>query len=269
MEQVLDHLQHNFSHAFAPIFRYKPEHSVQKCNYCLARVKHTSKIYHDKIPLEGQAIALQQPSTKLTRFSLIMGQEEQTENDMIQIYKTWQEVCKHNFKCHVNRLLVAHRDYIWPSRANCESEMKHMFQTLKINDQLLLYVNNQSLLETCLPLLQNACCLWVIGVSPLPKQYLYRYQYDTEKKKLNIWQNRGYENLNPLIRCHFLAVAKDATLSHNMTVLQILVQIMQKFDFRLSVYRLLELWTLEFSNCVPIFFTNYPMNAKTTNFGFG
>jgi hypothetical protein len=274
----LNSLHQHVSHAFAPIFRYTPEHPVRQCKYCFSRVRHTPKMVNEKIPLGHQNQVL--TSTKLNRFSMIIGDELSVVDDCKTIY----EVCKNNLKCKVNRLLMNHVDYIFPTLENIEVEVKNMFESFKINDQMILYITGQTRIPlekwlTWIGLLKNQCCLWVVDDTDFSEEkenvFPFLYKYDVENDTV-VHQKKVLETFHEEknIRIHYLGRKLLSGGSDRESVLtKTFLYVMGQYGFRMSLNRLLKECQLKmnihYSGYVPLMYTNYPMNSKKTYFGFG
>lgn len=256
------------SHAFSPIFRYTPEHSVRECSYCFNRIRHTPSIVHERLPLEFQPRVF--TSTKLTRFSILIG----TELSSMDECKTLYEIYKNNFKCKINRLLIPHVDYVLPTKDNIVTEIKNVFENLKINDQVMLYVNGPtdiSSWQEYLKIPQNPCCIWILSDNSLDFLTLeFTYKYNPDLDAVVVQRSSKNEKNQNLVRVHYLCVVTNSDIvipQGDFT--KTFIHIMQKTGFRLSINRLLKEWSIHFPKLIPVIKTNYPMNTKKTYFGFG
>ena len=302
-------LQQNLSHAFAPVFRYTPSHSMRECAYCFERVRHIGNHIHENIPLRYQDHSL--TSTQLTRFSMTVtlsykGSFHATTLEHSEVAgKSMFEACKEEFKCNVNRLLMDHNsEYIVPTKYNVEHELKHLLQKLKINDHLLISLSGYGLknpergvvdrvltvdqrsitgqdFKEWLSLPQHLCHLWVLcdirgGETLMDLPYRYRYH---EGRDLVQSYKQPLVEREP-VRLHFLTYKKvdtsdtaegeDTADSDNMLT-RMFLHVMRQRRFRLSIHRMLRELTLKMKarGCVPVFMSNYPVNTKKTYYAFG
>jgi len=263
MTTALAKVQQYFSHAFSPIFRYTPDHSIHDCPYCFNRVKHTSKIIQDHVPLTYQP-KLQ--STKLNRYSVTIGLLDQDKT----LYDTMRDMLKNNFHCKVNRTLIRHLDFIPPTLQNIEAEFQALFSSAKINDHFIIYINGgisaQKWLQWCQQYLQpnTPLTLWIVNDSVFDPQYqLFQTEKDTQTL------NELYTSAR--VRIHYLSYAlSDQNLGKTNEFTKLFLHVLRQNDYRISLRQLLYKINQEAQNRLTArCWSNYPINPSKTYFSFG
>jgi len=117
------------SHAFAPIFRYVPDHDAKECKWCMTTKRHRSQHVQPHIPLNYQKNVL--TSTMITRFSMYIDCHD-VNPDLLEITKKFSRV---------NRLLTP--EGMIPTKNTILQECKSMVSHMKINDHLFVYIQGE------------------------------------------------------------------------------------------------------------------------------
>lgn len=255
-----------FSHAFAPVFQYTPDHPAHECRWCQDVKRHRHQHVHELIPLEYQNNIL--TSTMLTRFSMFVSTEKEYAAEL-QMTKKFSQV---------NRLLT--NTAILPTSHNIIEESKNLISHMKINDSLFVFLGVKVKAE-------SKDIGWVIDS--------LNDDGDTVgcRDLLSVWETSdlpltvcvvttGTENIFQLQYGYALtSVARDAIVAilsempaslpvkKNIGVLHLSVQnipelcrVLAQHRYRISLFRLLQLLPES------VMFSNRRVSPKITQFSF-
>jgi len=297
---MLQRIQYHASHAFAPIFRYTPQHKVKDCPYCSDRIRHQSNHIQLNVPLAQHENIL--TSSQITRISLCLApsytqsSHHETLPHAVTQGLELQQLHREHAQCKVSRLLMDQSDYIHPSRTNLLNELRILLTSMKIRDRLLLSVsgyNKSGALVTSddevftstdfltlVHSIDKSLSLWVmIDLSPpTPFVHLpFRYTMDRERNRVQLQKVEAAVETG--IRLHILTYTTTGKVAEEKEpipfppgwCIQIYMDIMKEYKCRLCVATLLEKLSDRMNphGMAPLLLTNYLLSPKNTYFGFG
>jgi len=282
MSSWLQWLHMNASHAFAPVFRHQPDHPVKDCEHCAWRRKN--KVHHIKetVPLEYQADAIS--STAITRFSVTISKSPDPMHEAFG--KSMYDVFRNEFQCRISRILDAHQSALMPlartpsamvplalvpSPENIRSEVTTLAGRVKVGDHVLVYAHGlqtpeiDALIDAFKTSPNNVhYFVWLVCCTTLPaeeKGPCFRYAWSEQDGLVSKRSTTGEPAASSKVRVYVLY---PSTAQDEAGFTEQVLHTLQQGRYRVSVYRLLQAFAGKAA-----FVGNFPVNTKTSYFGFG
>lgn len=288
---LLTDIKQHASHTLGKLFGYEPSHSIRSCQYCFERVRHRgSEIVNDKLPLNVQQQQL--TSSKITRFSICIAYSYLHKSYYDSNATTYgQEMslsCKNGFQCTVNRLLLQHQDYVFPTTYMVQDECKELLKNCKTNDHVIVYLrakqegkknivslhdstytfsNVLSWFQTC----ERSLFGWFVvdmQHTPISDQLLpYTYTFDEKANTLQVQENDKRDEKDTTRLCVLSSTCSSGVFTN------VVLHVLKQHRFRMSIYNLVKQLTLQVKEDhhkhTVFVMSNYRLHTKKTYFGFG
>jgi hypothetical protein len=256
---MLQWVSQTASHAFAPVFKYRPAHPVTECSKCAHRLRESVTHINPHLPLEYQKDV--EIGTNIHRFSLVVNRVEggHVAKDVGDVFRT-------GYQCRINRTLdICCKESIQPTLSNIRSELECLKHLLKGLDRLLIYVHDISDENLSIPelnIVSDRHYIWIVTTSVRLPPNIARlltctYTYHPRQRF------RSERNTSSTTASSRVFVLRPQTIEHRETFTAKWLSISERNRHRVTVARLLAELAGE-----GVFVSSEPININTTYFGF-